>query len=137
MLVLMGENLADTVEGVDFMGGLVGAKANDAGESQGETAVVAMGTLDIVKSDFHDDERINGADVPVVFDGVGQEIGGEFADFGVGHPGIGFANVDEAIGIANGKSVVGEQTAAFAVAVFGSGDDDVQRGERTFELNPE
>jgi hypothetical protein len=75
-LLLSGENSADAVKGIDFCCGLVWAKADDAGKPQGEAAFVAIGTLDIVESDLHDDERVDGANVAVVFDGVGEEIAG-------------------------------------------------------------
>src|SRR5580658_3200106 len=115
MLLLAGEDFADAVEGIDFSDGFVWAETDDTRESEGETAVVAIRTLDIIESDFYDDERFDGADVAVVLDGMGEEIIGQLADFCIGYAGVGFANVDEAIGVAgeigvaDGEGVVGEQ----------------------------
>src|SRR2546423_9382799 len=93
--------------------------------------------LNIVESDFENDVRFDAALVAEVFDGMGQEIVGELADLDVGQAGIGFADVDEALVVTDGEGVIGEEAAAFAVAVFGEGDHDVERGQRTLELHPE
>ena len=104
-------DLFDAGEGVDFGDGLVGAEAEDAGEAEGESAGVARAAHDVVEGDFEDDERLDGAEVALVFEGVGLEEGGEVGDFGVGDAGVGFADVEEfagagEVGAADGEGVV-------------------------------
>ena len=109
----------DAGEGVDFGEGFVGAEAEDAGEAQGEAAGVARTAHDVVEGDFEDDERLDGAEVALIFEGVGFEEFGEVGDLGVGDAGVGFADVEEfsvgRIGAADGEGVVAEQAGALAV----------------------
>jgi len=135
--VLRIENFADAGEGVDFSDGLVWAEADDAREAQGEAAVVAVGALNIVEGDLEDDGGFDVALEAAVFGGVLEKILSEFTDLDIREAGVGFANVDETTVVSHGEGVIGEQTAALAVAVFGDGDDDVEGGERALELHPE
>src|SRR2546423_1606723 len=135
--VLFGEDFMDTRQGVDFRDGFVGPETHDSRKAQRVTAVVPFGLLDIVESDFENDSWFDAALVAEIFDGVSQEVFGKLADFHVGQAGVGFADVDQALVVAHGEGVVGEEPAAFAVAIFGEGDHDIERGERALELHPE
>ena len=96
---------------------------------------VAGAAHDVVEGDFEDDEGLDGAEVALVFEGVGFEECGKVGDLGVGDTGVGFAYVEEfAVGAADGEGVIAEQAGALAVAVLGSGDDDVEGGELALEL---
>ena len=95
-------------EGIDFGEGFVVSNVYDAGEAEGEAAGVAGGTHDVVEGDFEDAEWLDGAEVAVVFEGVGFEPGGEFEDLGVGYAGVGLAYVEEVtVGVLDSKGVVG------------------------------
>jgi hypothetical protein len=72
--VLRVENFVDAGEGVDFGNGFVWAQAHDAGETEGETAFVAAGALNIVEGDFEDDGGLDVALEAAVFGGVVKEI---------------------------------------------------------------
>jgi len=98
---------------------------------------VAGAAHDVVEGDFEDAEGFDGAEVAVVFEGVGLEPSGEFEDFGVGDAAVGFAYVQEfAVWAADGERVVGEQAGALAVAILGACNDDVEGGELAFEFDP-
>src|SRR6266404_5469042 len=135
--VLGVKDFADTRESIDVGDRLVRPQTQDSREAQGETAVVAFRALNIVKGDFQDDGGLDIALEPAVFGGVIQEVLGEFANLDVGQARIGFADVDQAAVVAHGKGVVGKQTTAFAVTVFGDSDDDIESGQRALELHPE
>ena len=121
---LSSKNFTHARQRVDITDGLVVAQAHDSRETQGEAGVVAVGFLDVIEGDFHDDDRFDVANVTVIFDGVLEEKLREVSDFGVGHAGVGLADVDEAacvfafVGIANSEGVVGQQPAALAVTIF-------------------
>ncbi len=93
--------------------------------------------LDVVEGDFQDDERFDGSNMAVIFDGVTQEKIGVLADFGVRKAGIGFADVQECVSVADGESVIRKNFVAFSVTVFDGGDDDIQSGKGFFQLEPE
>src|SRR5450432_2259171 len=136
MDALGGEDFLDMLERVDFRDGFIGTKADDSREAEGEAAFVTIGVLNIIEGNFKDDGGFDLATESLVFHGVSEEIFGEMANFGVGDTGIRFADVGEAVAGAHGKGVIGEQAAALAVPVFGSGDDDVEGGQWALELEP-
>src|SRR5215475_9252773 len=115
-------------ESVEVRGGFVGADTEDAGKAQGVTAGVAVGSLDVVEGHFEDDEGLHDAEVALVFNGVFPKKLGEFQDLGIREAGVGFANVEELVAVANGERVVGEHFVTFSVAIFDSGDNDIQGG---------
>jgi len=53
--VLGLEEFADTGQGIDFGDGFVWAQTHDAREAEGEAAIVAIGSLDVVEGHFEDD----------------------------------------------------------------------------------
>src|SRR5580704_4957895 len=96
---------------------------------------------DVVEGDFEDDERLDGAEVALVLEGVRFEEFGELGDLRVGDAGVGFADVEKfsgagEVGTAYGEGVVREQASALPAAVLGAGDDDIEGGEQAFELDP-
>src|SRR5712672_331301 len=126
--MLRVKDFADTGERINVADRFVRPQTHDSGEAQGETAVMACGTLNIVEGDFEADGGFDIALRPAGCGGVVQEVLGERANLDVGQARIGFANIDEPAIVAYGKGVVGKQAAALAVTVFGDGDDDIERG---------
>ena len=63
-------------------------------------------------------------------------MGPHAADLLVGQAGIGLADVDEGLAVADGKGVVGEHSRALAVPLLDGGDDDVERREGLLPLSP-
>jgi len=61
----------DAGEGVDFGEGFVVAEAEDSGETEGEAAGVAGAAHDVVEGYLYDSQGFYGAEVAVVFEGVG------------------------------------------------------------------
>ena len=126
----------DGGEGVDVRRGLVGAEAGDARKAEGIATGVAIRFLNVVESNFEDDERFDSARVAVIFEGVVLEELGELGDFGIGEARISFADIEEPVAIANGESVIRQCFVALAVAEFDSGDNDVERGIGLLEFEP-
>ena len=58
-------------------------------------------------------------------------------DLGVGKSRISFPDIEQAIAFAHGKGIVGEHAVTFAMSIFHRRNDDVQRGEGLFQLEPE
>src|SRR5256885_14187067 len=105
--VLFGENFADAGERVDFLGSFVRAQAHDARKTERVAAVVTVGTLDIVEGDFQNDVGLDAAAVTEIFHGMREEVAREFLDLDVCQARISFADVDEAMIVANREGVVG------------------------------
>ena len=65
-----------------------------------------------------------------------QKIIREFVNLGVSEPGISFPDSEQAIAFAHRKCVVGEHAVPLTVSVFHGRNDNVQRGEGLFQLEP-
>ena len=69
--VLFGKDFADAGERIDFADGFVRAEAHDTRKTQGVTAVMPAGALDIVEGDLENDIGFNAAAKAEILDGVG------------------------------------------------------------------
>ena len=79
---------------------------------------MARRLLDAVERDLEHDRRLDGEHRTVAPDRRGLEVLGESRDLGVGEAGVRLADVDQLVVAADGEGDVGEDRAAFAVAVL-------------------
>ena len=134
--VLRLEDFADAGECVDLSDGFVWTQAQDTRKAEGKAAVVAVGALNVVEGHLENDGGFDITLKTAVFGGVLQKILGQLANLDIGEARVGFADIEQPAVVTDGKCVIGQEAAALAMTVFGDGDDDIERGERTFELHP-
>ena len=128
---------ADAIECIDLIRPLVLTDSQNARKAKRETAFVAVRALYVVEGYFQHNLWLYGSAVAFVFHRVLQKIAGKFADFRVGEPGIRLAHIEQTIAFAHGEGIVGEHAVPLAVAIFHGRDNDIERGKRLFQLEPE
>src|SRR5438445_3417762 len=129
-------DLSHGLERVNLAHGLVWPKANDPRKAHRVSRLVSFARLDLVEGHLDDGVRHDRTDAPVVVDGVRLEILRHLGDLFVRQPGVGLADVREALAVADGERVVGQDTAALAVSPFDRRHDHVQRAQRALHLEP-
>ena len=97
---------------------------------------MSLARLDLVEGHFDDRVRYHRADAAVVVDGVVLEILRHLGDLFVGQPGVGLADAQKALAVADRERVVGKHTAALAVSPFHRRHDHVQGAQRALHLEP-
>src|SRR3989449_5269245 len=133
---LTSSDLPDGLDGVDLGDGLVRPQADDPRKTHRVSGIVSLARLDLVEGHFDDRVRYHRADAAVVVDGVVLEILRHLGDLFVGEPGVGLADIQEALTVADREGVVREDPPTFAVSPFHGRDDDVERAQRTLHLEP-
>ena len=104
--VLGVKKLRDSVEGVDFFHRLVGAKAQDARETERVATIMSIALHNVIEGDFDDDFRLDDQLAAVGFHSVFEEPLGHGEDFFICKSAVGFADVAQVSAIAHGEGVI-------------------------------
>src|ERR1043165_5503990 len=115
---------------------LVVADARDAREAQRVARLVARRLLDAVERDLQHDRRLDHVHGAVARGRRLLEVLREAVDLRVGQTRVRLADVHQLVVAQHGERVVGEDRAAFAMAVLGGGDDAVERRQRLLVFEP-
>src|SRR2546425_12292717 len=98
---LATRDLPHGLQGVDLGDGLVRPQADDPRKTHRVSGLVSLARLDLVEGHFDDRVRYHRADAAVVVDGVVLEILRHLGDLFVGEPGVGLADIQEALTVAD------------------------------------
>src|SRR5690348_12665089 len=134
--MLAGVDFSHPLDVIGLFWRLVVADAQDAGEPQRITTGVAVGTHDGIKSDLQHDFGFHFPPEAVVGESVRQEPLGHVGDLFICESGIGFADIQQAIAVANREGVIAEHAHALAVPVFHRRDHNIECGQLALQLHP-
>src|SRR5439155_26433729 len=118
---LSPRDLAHRLQRVDFAYGLVGPQPRDPGKPHRVPGLVPIVRLDLIERDFDDGVRNDGPHSPIVLNGVLEKIFGHLGDLLIGESGVGLADVEQPLAVADRERVVGQHAATLAMSPLDRG----------------